>query len=223
MKTLVIAPHPDDEVLGCGGTLLRRVSNGVNLAWLLMTSISEEDGWSRERVDARRFEINKVRTALGIPSHQLYEMNFSAAKLDQLPMDVMVSRMSVVFREFEPNEILIPFPGDAHSDHSITFQVAAACTKWFRYPSVNRVLVYETPSETDFGIDPRSSGFKPNFFVDITDFVKDKIQIANIYSSEMGAFPFPRSSETLQALGMVRGSQAGYTSAEAFMLLKERS
>jgi len=93
-------------------------------------------------------------------------------------------------------------------------EAASACTKWFRYPSVKRVLAYETPSETDFGIDPRDSGFKPNVFVDIGGQLDRKIELMKIYASEMGEFPFPRSEKALRALAQLRGSQAGFKAAE---------
>jgi LmbE family N-acetylglucosaminyl deacetylase len=80
-------------------------------------------------------------------------------------MSILVGKISEIFPDFQPDEVLLPYPGDVHSDHRVTFEAASACTKWFRYPSVKRVLAYETPSETDFGIDPRDSGFKPNVFV----------------------------------------------------------
>ena len=101
-------------------------------------------------------------------------------------------------------------------------EAASACTKWFRYPSVKRVLAYETPSETDFGIDPRDTGFKPNVFVDITVQLKRKVELMKIYASEVGEFPFPRSEEALRALAELRGSQAGYEAAESFSLLVQR-
>lgn len=220
MKTLVVAPHPDDELLGCGGTLLRRVSEGGNVAWLLMTAMTEGAGWSAERIQQRATEISQVRKGLQIAPHHLYALGFPAAELDRIPMNILVGKISEVFTEFQPDEVLLPFPGDVHSDHRVTFESACACTKWFRYPSVRRVLAYETPSETDYGIEPRDSGFKPNVFVDIGEQLERKIELMKIYESEIGEFPFPRSEKTLRALAYLRGSQAGFDSAEAFMLLK---
>ena len=222
MKTLVIAPHPDDELLGCGGTLLRRVAEGGTTGWLLMTAITAEAGWQPEKVARRASEIQRIREGLEVHSEDFFPLAFSTAELDSIPMSSIVSRISDVFKQFEPEEVLLPYPGDVHSDHRITFEAACACTKWFRYPSVRRVLVYETPSETDFGIDPRDSGFKPNVFVDISQFIDRKLELMAIYESEMGEFPFPRSEKALRALAQARGSQAGFEAAEAFMLIRER-
>lgn len=222
MKTLVIAPHPDDELLGCGGTLLRRFAEGGTIGWTLMTAMSESEGWSSARIQQREREIEHVRAGLGIAPENLYKLGFPTTQLDRIPMSTLISGLSDVFRHFEPEEVLLPYPGDVHTDHRITFEASSACTKWFRYPSVRRVLAYETPSETDFGIDPRGDGFRPNVFVDISDFLDKKTQLLRAYRSEMGAFPFPRSAELLQAVARVRGSQAGFSAAEAFVLLRER-
>ena len=222
MKTLVIAPHPDDELLGCGGTLLRRSAEGGTIGWLLMTAITEEAGWQTEKVAQRAREIQRVREGLGVQSQHFFPSGFPTAELDQIPMSKLVSRISDVFKQFEPEEVLLPYPGDVHSDHRITFEAACACTKWFRYPSVRRVLVYETPSETDFGIDPRDSGFRPNVFIDISQFEDRKMKLMAIYESEMGEFPFPRSEKALSALAQVRGSQSGFEAAEACILIRER-
>jgi N-acetylglucosamine malate deacetylase 1 len=222
MRTLVVAPHPDDELLGCGGTLLRRVSEGGSVGWLLMTAITEEVGWPRETIEKRIAEIEQVRQGLGIHPTHFYGLGFPATQLDQFPLATLVSRISDVFKDFQPQEVLLPYPGDVHSDHRITFDAASACTKWFRYPSVRRVLAYETPSETDFGIDPTKPEFKPNVFIDISNFFEQKLELIQIYRSEMGTFPHPRSEQLLTALGQMRGAQAGFSAAESFVLLRDR-
>lgn len=222
MKTLVVAPHPDDELLGCGGTLLRRVAEGGTVAWLLMTAITEEAGWTVERIQQRAVEIDGVRKGLQIAPHHLYALGLPTAELDRIPMGLLVKQISKVFNDFQPDEVLLPYPGDVHSDHRVTFEATATCTKWFRYPSVKRVLAYETLSETDFAIDPRDSQFKPNVFVDVGEQIERKIELMKIYESEMSDYPFPRSEKALEALARLRGSQAGYDAAEAFMLLRDR-
>lgn len=221
MKTLIVAPHPDDELLGCGGTLLRRAAEGGTVAWLLMTAITEDGGWAAERIQQRAAEIDRVREGLKIAQHHLYALGFPTAELDRIRMNILVAKISEVFTEFEPDDVLLPYSGDVHSDHRVTFEAASACTKWFRYPSVKRVMAYETPSETDFGIDPKDTGFRPNVFVDISGQLDKKLELMRIYELEMGEFPFPRSDAALRALAQLRGSQSGFEYAEAFILLRE--
>ena len=221
MRTLVIAPHPDDEMLGVGGTLLRRVAEGETLAWLIMTAITEETGGSTVRIQTRAEEIERVRTGLRVAPENLFQLGFPTTRLDTIAMSELIEMLSTVFNEFQPDEVFLPHPGDIHTDHRVTFDAVSACTKWFRYPSVKRVLAYETLSETDFVINPKQA-FHPNSFIDISEHIEDKLELLQVYASEMGDFPFPRSITAVRALAERRGAQAGFRYAEAFQLLKER-
>ena len=222
MKILVIAPHPDDELLGSGGTLLRRKSEGAILGWVIMTKISEETGWNKNNVQERENEIKQVRKELGVQPEHLFQLGFPTTKLDTFPMGELIADVAGVFQIFQPEEVFIPYQGDVHSDHRITFEAVSACTKWFRYPSVKRVLAYETLSETEFSLDC-SKAFQPNVFVDISSYLEQKLELLNIYSSELGEFPFPRSETAIRALVQFRGSSSGFESAEGFELLLERN
>lgn len=219
MKTLVIAPHPDDEVLGCGGTLLRRKSEGAELAWLIVTGISEQTGWPAERVQLRDAEIDRVAELVGF-SH-IYNLCLPTTQLDRLPMGGLIEQFSTVFKEFKPEEVFLPHRSDVHTDHRVVFDVTAACAKWFRYPSIQRVLAYETLSETEFALGTESM-FHPNFFIDISDFLARKLEVMAVYQSELGSFPFPRSIEAIRALATLRGTTSGFNAAEAFQLLRQR-
>jgi LmbE family N-acetylglucosaminyl deacetylase len=220
MKTLVIAPHPDDEVLGLGGTLLRRKAEGAELAWLIVTGISTTNGWRQEQVDLRAKEIARVEEFFDF--NHVFMLDFPTTQLDRIPVGDLVGGFAGVFNVFQPDEVFLPHPSDVHTDHRVVFDAAAACTKWFRYPSVKRVLAYETLSETDFGLGTEL-GFRPNVFVDIAPYLEGKLKAMDIYASEMASFPFPRSHEALRALAKVHGAASGYQAAEAFQLLRERS
>ena len=220
LRTIVISPHPDDETLGVGGTLLRRKAEGGSIAWLIITTITVEGGWSERRIKERAREIQRVRQLYEFD--EVYALNFPTTLLDTVPMRDLVESVSNVFKTFEPEEVFVPHPADTHTDHRVVFNAVSACTKWFRYPSVNRVLAYETLSETDFGLGT-DQAFRPNVFVDIADFVTKKLVAMDIYASEVGEFPFPRSHEAIRALATLRGAASGYKSAEAFELLRERS
>jgi LmbE family N-acetylglucosaminyl deacetylase len=222
MKTLVVAPHPDDEMLGAGGTLLKRKSEGGTVGWLVVTGLTSSDESDLDRKKAHEVEIENVRIALGIDVKDAWFLNYPTTRLDTVPMGELVAAISQVMQDFQPEEVLVPFWGDAHTDHRIVFDAVAACTKWFRYPTIKRVLAYETLSETDSSIG-RHNAFDPNVFIDISDWLEEKIQTLSYYESELGEFPFPRSEEAVRALGKVRGAASGFWAAESFMLLKERS
>ena len=220
MKVMVIAPHPDDEILGVGGTLMRRKASGAAISCVFVTGISTAHGWPAERVAERAAEIRNVAELIGFD--EVIELNFPTTKLDTLAIGDLVGALSTAIKNFEPNEVFVPHPSDIHTDHRVAFDAAASCVKWFRYPSIRRVLAYETLSETDFGLGV-DLGFRPNVFEDISVFLDLKLQAMSVYASEMGAAPFPRSAEVIRALAIVRGAASGFRAAEAFQLLTERA
>jgi LmbE family N-acetylglucosaminyl deacetylase len=216
---LVIAPHPDDETLGCGGTLLRHVERGDRVHWLIFTSIKTSQGFSEERVNSRAAEIDAVVSAYGFAG--VHHLNFPTMMLDTIPKGDLVGALGSVVKKCGAQILYIPYRNDVHSDHAAVFDAAAACAKTFRYPTVRSVRAYETLSETEFGIRPDDPGFRPNLFIDIADHLDKKLEIMAMYASELGPFPFPRSEVMLRALAQLRGVQSGMHAAEAFMLLKE--
>ncbi len=220
MKTIVIAPHPDDEVLGCGGIILKRLSENHEVAWLLMTDASKSPDFNKKTVLKIKNNINKVIKNLGIKKNNFYQLEFLPSRLDTYPLQDIIVKINKVFLSFLPNEVLVPHYGDIHSDHRVTFDAIMSASKSFRYPFVKKILCYETISETDFNLHPEKVFF-PNYYVDITKFFKKKLETLNLYDTEMGQHPFPRSTTNVKALATKRGSQANFNFAEAFVLLKE--
>jgi len=218
MRSLVIAPHPDDEVLGVGGTQLKRRAQGGEIGWILMTEMKTENGYTKEAVNHRRIEIENIESFMGFGFFR--EMKFATSSLDQVPLALLVVKLSKAIRDFEPQEIFLPHFSDVHSDHKVTFEAASSCVKWFRQPNINRIMSYETVSETGFGLN-LNLDFQPNVFIDIEKYLERKVEALNIYISETDSHPFPRSDETLVALATLRGSSSGFKAAEAFQLLRE--
>jgi LmbE family N-acetylglucosaminyl deacetylase len=218
-SVLVIAPHCDDETLGCGGTLIRHTSSGDDVHWAIVTSASTDFGHSPDRVRRETEQIQRVARSYGLASTRC--LQFKPAFLDGVPISDIVAALKHVVDDVKPDTIYLPHSGDVHSDHGIVAHAAVSCAKWFRASSVQRILAYETLSETECGL-LGDRGFRPNVFVDVTPFLSKKIEIMTHYESEMGEFPFPRSAEALRALAAFRGATAGFPAAEAFMLLTER-
>jgi LmbE family N-acetylglucosaminyl deacetylase len=219
-RTLIFAPHPDDELLGAGGTLLRRKAAGGHLALALMTHIDAAHGWAAEVVANKESQIKEAAQFIGFDA--VHRLDFPSTRLDEVPLRLLVDAVSQVIKNYQPHEVFVPHWADIHSDHRVAFDAVASAVKWFRYPSVERVLAYETLSETEFSLRPDQQ-FRPNVFIDISDHLDAKLAALQIYSAELGPFPFPRSAEAVRALAMVRGSAAGFHAAEAFELLRERS
>ncbi len=217
---LVLAPHPDDETLGCGGTLLRHKAEGAALHWAIATEMTAESGYAQAQIAARDAEIEQVAQAFGFAS--THRLGFATTRLDTLPLGDVVTAVKSVVASVEPDAIYVPFGGDAHSDHVVVAKAAAAAVKWFRAPCVRRLLAYEALSETGFALFPDAPAFTPNCFVDVTAELPRKLAILELFAGELGRFPFPRSREAIAALARWRGASVGVAAAEAFVVLEER-
>lgn len=217
-KVIVISAHPDDEVIGAGGALLKHRSHGDQLYWLIVTVMTDQQGFSAERIRSREREISDVAERFGFD--KVFRLNYPTMTLTDSDLVTMVPKISSIFTEVGPEIIYCLNRSDAHSDHRIVFDAVMACTKSFRYPSIKRVLMYECISETEFAPALPERAFLPNYYVDVSSFMEEKIDILKIYDSELGVHPFPRSEENVFALAHFRGATAGVKYAEAFQLLK---
>lgn len=220
-KVLVIAPHPDDETLGCGGTLLRHKKNGDSIYWLIVTNIAPGIRWREQQVQKRQAEIQKVSKMYGFT--ETFKLDFPAAQLDEVPYGNLVSKIASVINTVMPAVVYVPNHSDIHTDHLVTFRASLSCCKDFRAPFIERVLMYECLSETEFAPGIKEYGFVPNVFFDVTPFFERKIKIFKKYVSEVMPSPLPRSLEAVFHLSRFRGHRIGRKHAEAFCLLYEKN
>jgi len=218
-KILIVACHPDDETLGCGGTILRHRADKDQVYWLLATEMTQAAGFSAAQVAKRDKEIAQVARAYGFT--KTFRLGIPAAEVDGVPMKDLTKQIATIMNEVKPDTVYLPFNFDVHSDHRAIFEAAYSCTKSFRFPFVRKVLMMETLSETDFAVATKECSFVPNVFVDISRHIAKKLAIMKIYGSEMGKHPFPRNLNNMKALAHFRGATAGFRYAETFMLLKE--
>lgn len=218
-RVLIISVHPDDETLGCGGTILKHKNRGDELYWLILTNISPETGWSIPVVERREREIQALSAAYGFK--ETIKLDLPTTKLDTIPIKHLIEGISGTIERVQPDTIYCPNRSDVHTDHQVAFKAIMSCTKSFRYPFIKRILMYECLSETEFAPALPESAFLPTVFVDITEHLEKKTEIMQIYGSEMMLAPYPRSSQTIKALARFRGSRIGKEYAEAFMLLLE--
>ncbi|MCC2615127.1 PIG-L family deacetylase [Aestuariibacter halophilus] len=216
-NVLVVAPHPDDESIGCGGTLLRLAQAGARLHWLIVTDMASSEQYPREAVARRQQEIEQVAGYYGF--EQVEQLSYAPAQLDQYPEGDLVADIARIVSDIKPDTVFFPHGGDVHGDHRRVHQAVVSATKQFRHPYIRQLLAYETLSETDFGVS-REGAFWPNLFIDVSDFMTQKQRVLATYASEIQPFPFPRSEQAVDAQGRLRGVQANVAYAEAFMLLK---
>lgn len=218
-KVVVIAPHPDDETLGCAGTLLKHKKRNDWVSWVIMTGMRKDAGYSSSKITKRVGEIEEIAKIYGFKS--VYKLNFPTTKLDTLPMGELIGRLHAVFQKEKPSVLYLPFCNDAHSDHRVTFAAAMGAAKVFRSPFIKKILMYEVASETEFSLTGWAGAFSPDSYSDITPYLSKKIALMKIYKGELGEHPFPRSIDNIKALATCRGSSAGLHYAEAFKIVKE--
>ena len=218
-KVLIIAPHPDDETLGCGGTIIKHKSDGDKIYWLIVTNMLEEEGFDKDRVKERQVEIDNVSKEYGF--EEIFKLDFPTTKLDMIPKAEIIKAISNVVCKVNAELVYVPSKNDVHSDHKITFESVMCSVKTFRCPFIKRILMYETISETEFATPFQNDAFVPNSFSDISNYLDCKMTIMDIYKGEMAAHPFPRSKENIKALATFRGATGGVKYAEAFTVMKE--
>jgi len=215
MKLLVIAPHPDDEVLGCGGTLAKRAAAGNEITLCIVTKAYKPD-WSSEFLRERPKEIKASCRALGIK--KVVPLDYPTVKLDTVPQRELNASLREVVEDASPCEVYIPHGGDLNADHRIVFKAALVATRPLK-KRTHRILAYETLSETEWGRPLRQ--FHPNVYVDISKTFGAKLRAMRAYSSELRPFPHPRSVKAIDALATLRGSECGCERAEAFSLIRQ--
>ena len=215
---IVVAVHPDDETLGCGGTILKHKKEGDKIFWLIITNINNERLWSKKRIRERQKEIELVSKKYSFT--KVIKLNYHTTRLDELSLADITKRISDIFRDIHPEIIYLNNRSDIHSDHKVSFNAILSASKSFNHPYIKRILMYETVSETEFAPALQENAFVPNYFVDISHYLINKIEIMKIFKSEIKDHPYPRSERNLLALATFRGAQSGVEYAEAFMILK---
>jgi len=215
MKVLVIAPHPDDEVLGCGGTIAKHAKQGDEVYLCIVTKAYTPE-WSEEFIKNRPKEIEKANKILGIK--KTYFLDYPTVKLDTIPQKELNEAISKVVNEVKADILYLPHKGDVNKDHRLVFESALVATRPINH-KIKKILSYECLSETEWGqpIEP----FTPNVYVDISDTIKTKIEAMTAYESEIKPYPHPRSLEMINILAKMRGGGVRLDAAEAFVLIRE--
>lgn len=206
-KVLVIAVHPDDETLGCGGTILKHIHEGDKVSCVFVTSGNE---YQKE-------VVNNVVKAYGFES--VHYLDVPELTLTDSSLNDLIPSLATVIKEVKPDTLYIPNRSDVHSDHRITFEACLPFTKQFRFPFVKEIYMMEVSSETDFVPAITSLAFVPNTFVDITPFMGRKMEIMSLYDSEVMDDVYPRSNSSIEAMSRYRGSRIGVKYAESFVQL----
>lgn len=208
--TLVFAPHPDDEVLGVGGTIIKKARNGEKVIVCIATK-----GYI---YSTRKMESELANQFMGV--EETVFLDFPDLELDRVPHNELTDAIREVIKKYEPDEVYVPHPGDLHTDHkALTAAVLVAIRPKYKY-SPKLVFTYETLSETGLDYQNPQNYFEPNVFVDISTTVDDKIKALEMHESQIEEYPNSRSLQSLKALSIYRGTQAGMKAAEAFAIVR---
>lgn len=215
---LVLAPHMDDEVLGCGGMIARLADAGREVHVAIVTT-GRPPRFKVAEEAACRDEAEAAHHILGV--HRSHFLDLPAAELDTVPHADLNRALGEIVGSVAPDTLLLPFIGDVHLDHQLVFKSAmvAARPNWARYPS--RIWAYETLSETNWNAPYLTPGFCPNVFVDISATLGRKVAAMRAYASQLRAFPDERSIDAIEALATLRGAAVHRPAAEAFVALRE--
>ena len=221
MNVLVLAPHADDEILGCAGAIRRHVICGDHVIVAVLTNAAKgaPQMFSEESIAGIRSEARAAHALLGITTAVFDD--FPAPRLDQFPVYQIADRIAQLIAEHAADTLYIPFRADLHVDHRVVFDAALVASRPVPGQRIRRVYSYETLSETEWAAPAADNAFLPVRYVNIESHIEDKVAAMACYASQLKPFPHSRSLEAIRALAAVRGSQCGCRAAEAFWVIRE--
>lgn len=218
---LVIAPHADDEVLGCAGTMKKHSAAGDNVFVAIMTNaaIGDPEMYTKEGIKNVRKEAIKAHMLLGVK--ETFFFDFPAPRLDTFPSYKISIELNKLINDLNTDLLFIPHRGDIHRDHRVIFDAAMVAARPNGKNNVRKILSYETLSETEWAAPVIDNMFIPNCFNDISQYIEIKIEAFQIYKSQIKLYPNSRSVEGIRSLSAFRGVTISCPYAEAFMILRE--
>jgi LmbE family N-acetylglucosaminyl deacetylase len=216
-RILVIAPHPDDETLGAGGTIAKFSEQGHQVS-VLIVSGHLPPLYQRDDYEVTVKEAKKAFEKLGVAESRFLEI--PATMIGAQPVHVVNGRIAAVVQEMAPQIVLCPFP-DRHVDHRVVFESVQVATRPVGAGrTIELLAAYEALSETHWNAPHIEPNFVPNWIVDISGQITRKLDAVACYASQIPAFPGPRSVEAVNALAKFRGTQAGFAYGEGFHVIR---
>lgn len=217
-RILVVAPHPDDEVLGVGGTIAKSVAAGDEVHVVIVTK-GFPPAFDEEFIATGRREAKDAHAKLGVTDTIFLDL--PAAALDSVGHRELNARLTEVIHHLRPGVLYIPFNGDIHADHQLIFQSCLVAARPNGGYTPRAIYAYEALSETNWNAPYLTPNFVPNVFVDISDHLDAKIEAMRTFASQIKPSPHERSAEAIVALATLRGATISRRAAEAFVLIRE--
>ncbi len=224
MKHLVVAAHPDDEVLGCGGTMARLARRGDEVHVVILGEGITSRHLQREQADSQQIaelHSDSQRVIQRLGASGLHMWGLPDNRFDTVALLDVVKQLEELVDQLRPTVVYTQHGGDLNIDHEVTFRAVLTATRPMEGCYVKKVLAYEVASSTEWAFGQFSPRFTPQVYVDITETLEDKIAAMELYQSESRAFPHPRSPEALRAIATRWGSQVGLHAAEVFQVIRD--
>ena len=219
-KILIVAAHPDDEVLGCGGTITKSTAQGCKVYIVFITNgVASRNRKKRDiknEVNERKVAAIKACKIMGAEKPNF--LDFQDNQLDKYPLLKIVKTVEKFIKKYSPSVIFSHYSGDLNIDHQIVSKAVVTACRPQKQSTVKNLLFFEVPSSTEWKINFKTKHFNPNWFEDVTSTKKRKFEALKAYSVELKKWPHPRSLKAINALILWRGATAGLEAAEAFIL-----
>ena len=215
-KILIVAAHPDDEVLGCGGVIAKQILFGADIQVVFMADGISSRGFSEESLVARKESCIRALKILGVNKEPIF-FDLKDNQLDAYPLLELVQKIEKILTKFKPDAIYTHSYHDLNVDHQIAFKAVMTAARPSSYPFIREIYSFEILSSSEWSLTKR---FNPNYFVDITSHLSKKVDAFKCYSSELNNFPNPRSVEAIKSLAKIRGSEVGVAAAETFEIIR---
>jgi len=224
MRALVVAAHPDDEVLGCGGTIARLVAEGHEVFIAILGEGITSRYPNREQTEPGLLDRLKAcsrKAAQALGAKDLFNFSLPDNRFDTVPLLEVIKLLENLLGRLKPQVVYTQHGGDLNVDHAVTFRAALTATRPVPGCAVRNVYAYEVASSTEWAFQQFGPTFHPTLFVNIADTLARKLQAMSCYDTEAREFPHPRSPEALRAIAQRWGSVAGLAAAEAFECIRE--
>tara|TARA_B100000787_G_C16183891_1_gene293454 strand:+ start:90 stop:770 length:681 start_codon:yes stop_codon:yes gene_type:complete len=222
-KIMLVAAHPDDELLGSAGTLLFYKKRGYNIKIIFLSDGESSRNISENKkkilIKKRKSQAKKISKLCKFTEPVFAE--FPDNRLDTIPMLTIVKFVENEIKKFKPTIIITHNENDLNIDHKLTFEAVVTATRPSTKTFVKSIYCFETPSSTENNFSKIKVNFNPNLFFDISKFIDQKIKLLKIYKDEIKSYPHSRSLEGIKVLAKYRGTQIGVKYAEAFYILRE--
>ncbi len=216
-KVIVFAAHPDDEILGCGGTIIKHVAEGDSVSIVFIC-----DGES-SRVDGKKKIVSRNNTAISVSKllgcNKPIFLNLKDNRLDDYNLLDVVQKIEKIINKLKPNIIYTHYDDDLNIDHKLTFKSVLTACRPLPGSTIHSIYSFEIPSSTEWSTSKES--FTPQKFIDISKYVGKKKIALKMYDKEMRNFPHPRSYRVVEAIQNFRGASSGCDAAEAFTIIRE--